>query len=315
MGGIYVNGTTPGYPSLLDVIAGTGLELHVWDGWEWNTRSSGGFDKLLGVIAHHTASPPTMSFQNDWAYCAQGHPDSPVASVLLGRQGQVGLHSGGAANHAGKSEQPWVASKGTVPVSAGNSNLIGIEAANNGVGEPWSAQMLDAYERLVAALCSAYGFDPARDVPSHALAGPGYTNRKIDPWGPAGGGDFPYTGSRTWVMQGPNSFTDRVRQRMSGGGPTPPPEDDDMKPYLVQFPDVPSAPVLVCDGTYQTLRWIRDAGSLERIQNDMIAKGADPKINVLATFQIEDQGVLIGEVPPGWPADMPVQSDAAGRIG
>lgn len=229
MGSIYINGSTPGYPSIADVIAGAGLELHLWPGWEWNTRSSGGFDKLLGIVAHHTASPPTMSFDNDWAYCAQGHPDSPVANVLLGRQGQVGLHSGGASNHAGKSEQPWVCSKGTVGVSAGNSNLIGIEAANNGTGEPWGAAMLDAYERLVAALCSAYGFDPTRDVPSHALAGPGYTNRKIDPWGPAAAGDFPYTGSRTWVMQGPGSFTEAVQRRMSGQLPEDDVTDEDIQ--------------------------------------------------------------------------------------
>ena len=159
MGSIYINGTTAGYPSIADVIRDAGLVLELWDGWEWNTRSSGGMTDLRSIVVHHTASSPSTSFQNDWSYCAAGHQDAPVANLLLGRDGRVGCHSGGASNHAGKGG-PWQASRGTIPLDSGNSHTIGIEAQNSGVGELWSAQMLGCYEVLVAALCDAYGLVP-----------------------------------------------------------------------------------------------------------------------------------------------------------
>lgn len=215
MGTIYINGSTPGYPSIAEVLQSTGLPVQLWPGWEWNTRSSGGFNKVMGIIAHHTASPPSTSFESDWSYCAQGHPDSPVANILLGRNGELGLHSGGASNHAGQGG-PWHSSKGTIPLDSGNSNLIGIEASNSGVGEPWGEHQLNVYERICAAMCEAYDLKPETDIPSHALVGPGWTNRKIDPWGEAASGNFPYTGLRTWDMIG---FTSRVRQRMNDSLP------------------------------------------------------------------------------------------------
>lgn len=207
----------------LDVVArGAGLDVSTWSGWQNRSRSSGGFTAVRGVVVHHTASPTTVTFQNDWSYCAVGHPDAPVANMLLGRQGQLGIHAAGASNHAGKGG-PWSCSSGVVPADSANSNMIGIEASNNGVGETWAPAMLDAYERLVAALCDAYRLDPARDVVAHyEWGGPvvGQPGRKIDPFGPAGGPGFAYAGARSWAMRpGPGTFTDAVATAAAGGEP------------------------------------------------------------------------------------------------
>jgi len=256
VGSIYLNGTTPGYPSIDQVIRDAGLALSLWDGWEWNTRSSGGFEQLLGIVVHHTASGSGTSFQNDWSYCAAGHQDAPVANLLLGRDGQVGLHSGGASNHAGKGG-PWLASGGTVPLDSGNSRMIGIEAQNNGVGELWSAEMLGCYELLVAALCEAYGLLPATDVPAHFEWAP---SRKVDPWGGSlATAGYPYTGPREWDMGG---FTANVAALMAGEVP---PQEDDMAMTIFTVEGAGAAFLGFTDtkGLGQTVEWLDTQAKLD----------------------------------------------------
>ncbi len=231
MGAYWLDGRVAGYPSLADVIRGAGLTLRTWEGWQNRARGSGGFDAVWGVVAHHTASPPTSSFDNDWRYCAVGHPDAPVANMLLGRDGTVGLHAGGASNHAGKGG-PWPTSQGTIAADLANARAIGIEAQNNGVGELWAPVMVDAYERLVAALCSAYRLIPAPDVWAHFRWAPG---RKIDPWGGSTATPgFAYTGPRQWLWDATSGFPAGVARRMAGT-PGPTPEDDDVA-YLYSDP-------------------------------------------------------------------------------
>src|SRR5690606_18370768 len=62
----------------------------------------------------------------------------------------------------------------------GNSWSLGIEAENDGVGEPWPAVQVDAYVRLCAAICRRLGWDASK-VRSHAEVD---TRGKVDPRGP-----------------------------------------------------------------------------------------------------------------------------------
>lgn len=206
--GIWIDGSQSKYPPLDAVVRAAGLHVRLYEGWKDRSRNSGGFSQLLGVVVHHTASPPHQPFEVDWRYCAVGHKDAPVANMLLGRDGTVGIHAGGASNHAG-SGGPWQCSRGYIPLNSGNSRLIGIEAQNNGVGEEWAVEMVEAYEILVAALCRAYDFQPETDVIAHFQWAP---TRKIDPWGgTVGTPGFPYTGPHKWDMTG---FRGNVRKRM-----------------------------------------------------------------------------------------------------
>ena len=59
------------------------------------------------------------------------------------------------------------------------NDSIGIEAYNNGVGEPWPEVQLDAYRRGCAAICRHLGFNIAQ-VRGHKETDSG---RKIDPTG------------------------------------------------------------------------------------------------------------------------------------
>jgi len=229
MGSIWLNGRTAGYPSLADVVRSTGAAVQLWDGWENRSRSSGGFTICAGNVDHHTASPTTMPFYNDWSYCAVGNADAPVANMLIGRQGQCGIHAAGASNHAGKGG-PWTCSKGKVSQDAGNSNLVGIEVSNNGTGEPWPPVQQDVYTAVVAALADAYGWDLRErgtyntDTLAHfEWVLPSCPGRKIDPWGPAR-----FTGgvNKQWDM---NAFRAETRAKQGGAiGPAPTPEGDDM---------------------------------------------------------------------------------------
>jgi hypothetical protein len=204
MGSIWLDGRSGAYPALDMVIRSAGVPIKLYSGWQTRSRSSGGFTQLLGIVCHHTASPSSQGFQSCWDYLAVGHPDSPVANMILGRDGTVGVHAAGASNHAGKG-------------GPANSYCIGIEAQNDGVGENWSPAMMESYEKMCAAMCSAYGLQ-ASDCIAHREWAP---SRKIDPWGgnQATAG-FVYTGPRMWPMRGGQGFCDGVARRMSGGPDT-----------------------------------------------------------------------------------------------
>lgn len=191
-------------------------------GWEHRARSSGGFDgdRPWAVMWHHTAS--ATSPQNDVNYMVRGSPDAPVANLLLARDGSVWVMAGGATNTNGKG-YAYRTSKGTIPNDQMNTHAVSIEAANNGVGEAWTQQQIDAYFRLSLALTEALGLAPG-DVCNHQTWAP---DRKIDPataaavqgpWRPR-----PVGSSGTWNQS--DVVTELIER---SGVPTPPPPEDDM---------------------------------------------------------------------------------------
>jgi hypothetical protein len=220
---------------LPDCMKAAGLDYRLFDGWETRSRSSGGYDDLLGVGYHHDASSSTSNDDNTDAYGWLNAQDKPIGAMRLHRDGLLVIGAAGATNTMGKGA-PLSCSKGTVPLDRGNQTLIAIEAANNGVGETWPKVQVDAYVALVAGLCKWYGFDPQRDIFGHFdYVAPSCPSRKIDPAGPAAA---PYTDLRgtnssgTWKLSAFRNHCSAWRPP----GPTPEPptptptptEDDDM---------------------------------------------------------------------------------------
>src|SRR5687767_14889009 len=80
--------------------AEAGLALSFYPGWETRSRSSGGFDKIMGIVAHHTASPPSWTTQRNIDFQWRDSADKPVANFYVGRAGDVVLGAAGASNHA-----------------------------------------------------------------------------------------------------------------------------------------------------------------------------------------------------------------------
>lgn len=178
--------------------AARGLTVQTYPGWELRSRASGGFDGIWGVVMHHTASPSSWSSAQDQVYVFKSAPLAPISSLYLGRAGDIVLGAAGAANHAGVGG-PYQTSKGYIGADQANRYMIGIEAANNGVGEKWSTAQVNAYDRLLEVICDVYGLNPQQDIILHNTWAP---NRKIDPAGPtpsrpAWGGT---SGARTWSL-------------------------------------------------------------------------------------------------------------------
>ena len=188
------------------VLAGL-TNVSFYDGWENRSRSSGGYDALLGIAVHHTAS--NTSAANDCRYQWVNARERPIGAIYLGRAGEIIVGAAGATNCQGIGG-PRSCSKGTIGANRGNQNALAIEAANTGVGEVWPDIQQDQYVALVQRLCNAYGLQPS-DVFAHRE----WTSRKIDP-----AGQSRYANGRdSWNM---DAFRDDVAG--FGGDGTPPPE-------------------------------------------------------------------------------------------
>lgn len=247
-----------------DVLTAAGLDVVLVDGWQTRSRSSGGYDgdRPWCAMWHHTASQ--ASAQGDVDYICSGSPDAPLANLYLARDGEVWICAAGATNTNGKGDAQMM-TRGVIPADSMNTHAIGIEAANNGVGEQWPQVQIDAYFTINNALANAYGLAPDDCCTHHQYA----PDRKIDPatanavkgvWQPRS-----INSSGTWNV---DDVRDECWIRAGTPGPqpptpTPPTAEDDMRisPFLIQTTDG-SGRVFCTDGQLMTYRVLRDEQAL-----------------------------------------------------
>lgn len=144
---------------------------------DWQTRGHGDSGKILGIVMHHTAGPKTGNAPS-LGVVTNGRPAAPGVTALagplchyhLGRDGTVTVVAAGRPYHAGSGSYRGV--------SDGNMQMIGIEAENTGLGEPWEPVQYDAYVRLCAAILDYIGAETIM-----CCAHREWTTRKIDPTG------------------------------------------------------------------------------------------------------------------------------------
>lgn len=232
---------------LADVCRGAGLTVLEQDGWQTRARSSGGYatGRPDHVMVHHTASGPASNGWPDCDFMSFTSDIRPVTNLYLDRAGWVYVLGAGATNTNGAGADPC----GIVAADDMNTHAIGIEGANDGVGEPWPTEQQDAYVVLVAALCAAYSIDPAR-IHAHFEWAP---TRKIDPAGPSrwspqpsGGG-----GGNMWNL-------DAFR-----GDVAAPPGDDHMPTEIKLIAS--DHTTFVWNPPGNTLRWVSD-GNVDALQ-------------------------------------------------
>lgn len=155
-----------------------GIPVHFEPGWE--KRSRQGTFMPRGLVLHHTAGSghnqdyPSLGLVRDGDAKLAG----PLAQFGIGRHtGTVFVIAAGIANHAGP---------GSFNGLVGNSSVWGIEAENDGVGEPWSDAILRSYVTLAGALARHTPFSADR-VCAHrewnANAPDPEDRGKIDPTG------------------------------------------------------------------------------------------------------------------------------------
>lgn len=151
-----------------------GLNVQEKPGWRSRGRPYNFYPK--GILCHHTASGSKSGNFGSEGVVTSGRSGlpGPLCQFLLGRDGTVKVIADGYANHAG-----YGGPRAGIPANQGNTYLVGIEAENNGVGEPWSAKQLNAYYRLCAALMVWLNITDINKVFGHKE----WTSRKIDPAG------------------------------------------------------------------------------------------------------------------------------------
>lgn len=152
-----------------------GLKTETNDGWRHAGRPYNFYPRA--IIAHHTASGKDSGNFASERVVTFGRSDlpGPLCQFLLGRDGTVKLIAAGYANHAG-----YGGPRLDIPANMGNTYAYGIEAENNGLGEPWSKAQLNAYYRLCAALLVWMDRKDVNRVFAHKEWAQG---RKIDPAG------------------------------------------------------------------------------------------------------------------------------------
>lgn len=156
--------------NLANVLRGAGLVVHENTGWRTRGYRGRSLAAVNGVVVHHTAEPVGTSPAAMARLLGIGRSDlpGPLCHLYVDRSGGWWVIAAGLANHAGS---------GWWPGLSGNSDTIGVEAANNGVNEPWPDRQVDSWVRGVAAVADAYGV-PTGNVIGHKEWAPG---RKPDP--------------------------------------------------------------------------------------------------------------------------------------
>lgn len=157
---------------LPDVLRAAGLVVNTYPGWQ--TRGSEQWGPLVGVVCHATAGSRTSTDAGEmrvlWETGSTSAP-VPISQLYLSRSGAWWVGATGRCNHV------LVGTQGPLR-GYGNASLIGIEAANDNRGEPWSAHMLDSYQRGVAAICRQMGWGADRVVAHRE-----HQSDKSDPFG------------------------------------------------------------------------------------------------------------------------------------
>jgi hypothetical protein len=160
---------------LADVLRAAGLSVVEHDGWQ--DRGRPGQFEPVGVLCHHTSSNPAGGNTAALSTVLKGRLDEdpplpgPLSQLLLARDGTWHVIAAGRCNHAGKGK--WRT------VTAGNTSFIGVEAENNGAGEPWPAKQLDSYAHGVAAILKHLKADDSMAAGHKEYALP--VGRKVDP--------------------------------------------------------------------------------------------------------------------------------------
>lgn len=298
-----------------------GLPVTTHPGWELRSRGSGGYEALRGIGTHHDASGARTSdaAAESWMWSATGG-DQPIGAIRLRRSGVIVVGAAGATNTQGKGG-PLVGSRGTIPLNDGNRYLVAIEAANDGVGEPWPRDQLTNYLELCACLCEHLDLDPARDIWGHAgYVAPSAPGRKIDPAGPTPayptlGGT---TGARTWrdadfralVIEalkpdpGPSLPTPGTNPTPSTGNPPPTDteEDDDVSTMFRGIVKTPTGPYSAAwkNGTTTIIPSASLDEFRELLQSEGIAR-SDPRllVKIVSDDMRRAYGPLVS-VLPAW---------------
>lgn len=157
---------------LADELHKAGLKVAEVPGWQ--ARGHANMSAVRGLLMHHTAGSRNGNMPS-LGIVTKGRPDlsGPLCNLGLGRDGTWYCVAAGLAYHAGAGV--WNG------ITAGNSQMIGVECENTGVGEPWPDVQLSSFRHGVATMFRKLGLSAARCAGHKEYCLP--VGRKIDPAG------------------------------------------------------------------------------------------------------------------------------------
>lgn len=198
-------------------VAERGVSVNVLAGWE----SRGGSADHAALVLHHTASSDHESPSSCADYCFYAAQYAPDYNVLVDRTGVAWIgarlksNSSGEISSvalgealAGRAGAVSAVQRGLGDDTSANSQLFAISAQNNGIGEPWSAELVHGIAVCAAVALECLGIPSAGYVTQHRVL----TSRKIDACGDA----CPY------------DFQPLIAAELGGAAPAPIPEVADM---------------------------------------------------------------------------------------
>ena len=303
MGSIYLTDLADvcrrtGYP----VVEVGGAPGQTGDQWKRRGRSGNtGYNsgRPNHIMVHHTASSPSTSGWGDANYCTFSADAKPICNILLSRP-PVKLYvcAAGPTNTNGSGEDPCGVSNDSM-----NSDAIGIEGSNNGVGEPWDAAMMDCYLKLCGELEKAYGIANGRLHSHWEYAG---YRGKIDPAGPP----RPFSGTPAPMSWDMNAFRNDVAG-VTPPGPRPPqPSKRHRHGVPYQEDDMPAALIVdntVGGGNYFALSpnaftWLWDETSLRAMQDAGTLTGRGLEGAVVLPWETCQHYMEMSGTGDRWPA-------------
>lgn len=121
-----------------------GLRVKKVAGWESRGGSGANF---RATTFHHTASGRNSGDAPCLGLVTRGTSvvPGPLCNILISRSGVVYLIAAGRANHAGLGGPL----RG-IPQNSANKMSVGFECENNGLGEPWPREQLQAIDTAFA---------------------------------------------------------------------------------------------------------------------------------------------------------------------
>lgn len=141
---------------LADVLTAAGLDVVQHDGWR--TRGFEPWSPRYGIV-HATAAPRTQPDSTQIAIVRDGHKGlaGPIANAVVDRSGRWHVVASGRCNTA---KTGWAGPA----AGLGNTHLLGVEACNDNVSEPWPAAQYEAYVVGWAAICGRMDWDAGKCV-------------------------------------------------------------------------------------------------------------------------------------------------------
>jgi hypothetical protein len=153
----------------------TGFPVIEVAGWQTRGKDSNGnpagmVARPTGVDCHHTASGRLSGDIPTLGILTYGRSDlrNSLCAYGLARSGRIYVVAAGQSWHAGL----------VYDTRFDNAHAFGIEAENDGIGERWPAAQMEAYARLCAELCRAFGIPPSMVRDHREICYP--AGRKID---------------------------------------------------------------------------------------------------------------------------------------